>query len=192
MSYHTMSTPTASVSTVIAPGMSGLAKARSVPVSAARPTSVLQRTMEKTRKRQEAGKSSTMSAMTPTSSNMESAHEDEQTVEQSSGKGGNGVNTTTAVPYSLVVPKDPASIDWQAEAIKAIFFNSGELYSKDSVTIVTICRDALQSLGLNLQLTWDVSHFQMTAEEVEIYRQLFCRIVSRLYDAGYTSQHVYV
>ena len=98
-----------------------------------------------------------------------------------------------SVPLDLSKPKnsvllsrnESGCIDWQTEVIDSIFFSDGSLLSKDSEVVVSVCRDTLECLGLNLQMTWEISHLNLTEGETVSYRTLFRRISERIYNERY-------
>ena len=82
---------------------------------------------------------------------------------------------------------EDVTFDWQEEVVRAIFFYSGDLVYKDSVTTVSICRDALECLGHSGIKVLEITHLRMTKIEELQYRSLFHTIVRRLFDDRYVN-----
>ena len=81
--------------------------------------------------------------------------------------------------------------DWQEEAIKAVFFLTGDLLTKDSDQTLELCRKALKILGhTNTDIAMEISHLSLTAEEADTYRKLFKAIIQRLFEERYGNPHI--
>ena len=82
--------------------------------------------------------------------------------------------------------------DWQEETIKAVYFSTGLLITKDSDTTVGLCQDALESMGLSVEKALEITHMKLTKREEKRYKLLFQTIVCRIHDERYVSAHILI
>ena len=109
-----------------------------------------------------------------------------------SQKCGRTVEVTEECNGHVTTPTQLVEIcmDWQDETIRAIYFLTGEMMTKDTAASVHLCEQALKSLGHPASLAMDISHLLLTKEEEVRYKELFRTIVERLYEEKYVCPHI--
>ena len=86
------------------------------------------------------------------------------------------------------ITSDPVvdtSVDWQEQTIRAVFFCTGDLLTKDTVITINLCRDALETLGYRSSLVLETSHLPLTIFEGKLFFDMFQTVVRRLYEDRY-------